>query len=112
MRGRSRYTLRDDRFDLGVVKHARRFIVEYLKVNRVEEAERVRAWILGQLRHGRPVQSIEFRDCHERSTKPLFDELVHLQAAQSITWCGGELGNIESPRRGVARMTTRRIHVS
>jgi hypothetical protein len=88
----SPYLVADNRFDLSVVKHARRVIVNNLRIDRVENAEPLRAWILGQLHRGRPIQSIEFQECHEPSTKPLFEELVRLQAAQRITWGGPSVG--------------------
>jgi hypothetical protein len=87
----SRCEAGDDRFDLGVVKHARRVILQginYLGDVSGHDTQPLRAWVLGQLRRGRPVQSIEFRNCDVTSTRPLFDELLQLQAAQSITWHG------------------------
>jgi hypothetical protein len=80
----------DDGFDLGVVKHARHvFLICH---DRDQDMEPLRAWIVGQLRRGRPVQSIEFWDCDATSIKPLFDELLQLQAAQRITWDSSGVG--------------------
>jgi hypothetical protein len=85
-----RYTpvVNDGRFDLYLVKHARRVILEGIGSIPGQDTEPLRAWILGQLRRGRPVQSIEFRSCDITSMRPLFDELLQLKAAQSITWQG------------------------
>jgi hypothetical protein len=82
----SRFEAGNDRFDLGVVKHARHVVL--ICLDRGQDMEPLRAWIVGQLRGGRPVQSIEFRACDMTSIRPLFDELLQLQAAQSITWHG------------------------
>jgi hypothetical protein len=81
----------DGRFDLDLVKHARRVILQginYIADVPGQDTKPLRAWVLGQLRRGRPVQSIEFRNCDMTSIRPLFDELLQLQAAQSITWHG------------------------
>jgi hypothetical protein len=84
----SRCKAGDHRFDLGVVKHSRRVMLTGLCRDRAQDTEPLREWIVGQLRRGRPVQSIEFRNCDTTSIRPLFDELLQLQAAQSITWRG------------------------
>jgi hypothetical protein len=82
----------DNRLDLSVVKYARRVILDAIRIDPGQDTQPLRAWILGQLHRGRPIQSIEFLACHEPSTKPLFDELLQLQAAQRITWGGSGVG--------------------
>jgi hypothetical protein len=88
----SRYMVADGHLGIGAVKHARRLILDAMRIDPGWDTEPLRAWIVGQLRRGRPVQSIEFWACDEASSRPLFDELIHLQAAQSITWYDMNLG--------------------
>jgi hypothetical protein len=57
----------------------------WVHVSQNEDLQTLEDWVLDRARQGRPLESVEFYQCHVRA-RALFKQLRRAQAARNVTW--------------------------